>query len=175
MNKKSTIINIVVVSALGTLLHFLYDLCNQNAFVGIFSAVNESIWEHQKLLFFPTFAVSIVEFLICKDCKKGFFMSRLLGVLSGIVIIITLYYTITGIIGKNIDVINIALFYLGVIATFLLSNVYKKNRVLSGKYSNIIAFAIFVGIAVLFGIFTTNPPAIGIFDDPQAIKNDTGN
>ena len=44
----------------GSLLHFLYDWTNSPV-VAVFSAVNESTWEHLKLLFFPTFVFSVVE------------------------------------------------------------------------------------------------------------------
>lgn len=174
MSKRITVINIIVVSILGTLLHFSYDFSGQNYFVGLFSAVNESIWEHQKLLFFPTFLVSLIQFILCADCKKCFWISRLLGVLFGMMIIVTLYYTVTGIIGKSIDAFNIALFYIGVISTFILSNIFQKNRVLCGRYSNIIGFSIFILLAVIFAILTNNPPPIAIFEGPEAIKNATG-
>lgn len=38
---------------LGTILHFTYKWSNNNNFIGIFSATNESTWEHLKLVFFP--------------------------------------------------------------------------------------------------------------------------
>ena len=175
MSKRITVINIIVTSLLGTLLHFAYDFFGQNYVIGLFSAVNESIWEHQKLLFFPTFFVSIIQFVFCRDCRKCFWISRLFGVLFGMLIIISLYYTVTGIIGKNIDAFNIALFYIGVISTFVLSNIFQKNRVLCGRYSNIIGFSIFIALSILFVLFTNNPPSIALFQDPQAIKNATGN
>lgn len=175
MSKRITVINIIAVSILGTLLHFAYDFFNENQFIGYFSAINESIWEHQKLLFFPTLFISIIQFIFCKECRKCFWISRLLGALLGMIIIISLYYTVTGIIGKNIDAFNIALFYIGVISTFVLSNIFQKNRVLCGKHSDTIALLIFVLITFIFVFFTNNPPSIALFSDPEAIKNATGN
>ena len=175
MCKRITVINIIAVSILGTLLHFAYDFFDKNQFIGWFSAINESIWEHQKLLFFPTFFISIIQFIFYKECRKCFWSSRLLGVLFGMIIIISLYYTVTGVIGKNIDAFNITLYYIGVISTIILSNIFQKNRFLCGKYSNIIGFSIFVSISILFIIFTVSPPSIALFSDPEAIKNATGN
>ena len=51
--KKYTVAGILFTIALGTLLHFTYDISGNSDFVAIFSAVNESTWEHLKLLFFP--------------------------------------------------------------------------------------------------------------------------
>lgn len=43
----------IFISILGVLLHFTYEWSGDNPAVGLFSAVNESTWEHLKLIFFP--------------------------------------------------------------------------------------------------------------------------
>lgn len=65
--KRCTIIGIIFVSAIGSLSHFLYDWSGQNHLVGLFTPVNESIWEHMKLLFFPMLLYSIIMILKCKQ------------------------------------------------------------------------------------------------------------
>ena len=47
-------------SLFGTVLHFLYDLLGGAAWVAPFSGVNESTWEHMKLLFWPMLAFAAV-------------------------------------------------------------------------------------------------------------------
>ena len=49
--------------ALGVLLHFLYEWSGGNTLAAAFSAVNESTWEHMKLLFFPMYDFSV--FQVC--------------------------------------------------------------------------------------------------------------
>ena len=44
----------IFTGVVGTLLHFFFDWTGKNVIVALFSAVNESIWEHLKLLFYPT-------------------------------------------------------------------------------------------------------------------------
>ena len=51
--KTYAILGFIFVAALGTLLHFTFEWSNQNRIVAFFSAVNESMWEHLKLLVFP--------------------------------------------------------------------------------------------------------------------------
>lgn len=51
------------ISILGVLLHFTYEWSNDNPAVGLFSAVNESTWEHLKLIFFPMLLLTMIEFL----------------------------------------------------------------------------------------------------------------
>lgn len=49
---------------LGTLLHFTYQWSGKNNLVAIFSAVNESTFEHLKLLFTPMLIFSIFEYFL---------------------------------------------------------------------------------------------------------------
>ncbi|WP_286082764.1 DUF6512 family protein, partial [Parablautia intestinalis] len=51
--KQYTAIGIIFVLLAGTLAHFVYDWSGNHAVIGLFTPVNESIWEHMKLLFFP--------------------------------------------------------------------------------------------------------------------------
>jgi len=54
-----TAISIVVIFALGSLAHFLYDLSNDNKILGLFTAVNESTWEHVKIAITPHFSLEL--------------------------------------------------------------------------------------------------------------------
>lgn len=56
MSLKTNLFRFIFISVLGVLLHFTYEWSGDNAVVGLFSAVNESTWEHLKLLFFPVSA-----------------------------------------------------------------------------------------------------------------------
>lgn len=62
--KKWKMISILFSLVVGTLLHFTYQWSGENAFVGLFSAVNESTWEHLKLAFFPMLFMAIVGYFL---------------------------------------------------------------------------------------------------------------
>ena len=49
--KKWQIFASIFCLILGTILHFTYEWFNYNVIVGLFSTINESVWEHLKLLF----------------------------------------------------------------------------------------------------------------------------
>jgi ABC-type Na+ efflux pump permease subunit len=166
MIKRKTIIEIVIVSVVGTLLHFVYDWSGSNAIVGIFGAVNESTWEHLKLLFWPMSTLTIVEYFMFYKNSTGFLLSRALATIIGMSFIVTMYYTVTGVVGKNIDAFNISLYFVSVILTFFLSKIFIKNKTFEQKNSNTIAAIVFFIFAVLFIVFTNNPPQIGIFREP---------
>ena len=153
-----------VTSLAGTLLHFLYDWSGKALLAAPFSGVNESTWEHMKLLFWPTFIYAIVQSLFFRE-QKNFWCVKLRGILIGLILIPVLFYTYNGAIGKSPDWINIAIFFIAAAVSYI----YETRRF--GKEKSPcshpkIALAILCGIAVLFILFTFLTPEINIFMDP---------
>ena len=107
----SQLMGFAVTSLLGTLLHFLYEWLGKAAFIAPFSGVNESTWEHMKLIFWPMFVYAIVQSFFFKD-REEFRCVKLRGILLGLILIPILFYTYNGVIGKSPDWINIAIFFI---------------------------------------------------------------
>ena len=148
----------------GTLLHFLYDWLGKAALIAPFSGVNESTWEHMKLLFWPMFIYALVESLFFRD-RKDFWCVKLRGILLGLILIPVLFYTYNGVIGRSPDWINIAIFFISAAFAYL----YEARRFHAGEGccgSPKLAFATLCVLALLFVIFTFATPQIGIFRDP---------
>ena len=85
----------------GNLLHFVYDWSGQNSVVAAFAAVNESTWEHMKLLAMPWVIWSLVEAVALRSSRQSVLMARALGLLAGLVTVPTVYYTYTGALGVS--------------------------------------------------------------------------
>ena len=129
-----------------------------------FSGVNESTWEHMKLLFWPLFLFALVQRLFFKD-HENYWCVKLAEVLLGLVLIPVLFYTYNGVFGKSPDWINIAIFYITALLVFLFERwAFKKGR-LQCQYPRL-AFAATCLIGVLFVVFTFAPPQIPLFQDP---------
>lgn len=163
MKFKTNAIRFLFISILGVLLHFTYEWSDQNRIVGLFSAVNESTWEHLKLLFFPMLLLTLVElFFFHEKMPANCLWARTLGILSGMIFIVAVFYTLNGILGKNYDWINIALYFAGVIfALFVENDVYRN-----GKAENLIlSSAILLLLTAAFFTFTEYPPQLGIFQE----------
>ena len=64
--RKSIIICAVLVMVTGTLMHFAYDFFGNNRLVGMIAPVNESTWEHMKLIFFPGLIAQILLYYMYK-------------------------------------------------------------------------------------------------------------
>lgn len=149
----------------GVLMHFLFDLSNQSIFIAPFSSVNESIWEHTKLLFFPMLIFSLIQYSYIGKTHKNFWCIKLISVALGITLIPVLYYTINGIFGKTCDWINIAIFFIAVaFCCFLETRLYIKNM-FSCNNPNV-AFTILILISIIFVLFTFFTPQIPLFQDP---------
>ena len=151
-------------SLAGTLLHFLYDWTGDSVWSAPFSGVNESTWEHMKLLFWPMFLYTVFESFFFRD-REIFRCVKLRGTLLGLTLIPVIFYTLNGVFGKTPDWINIAIFFISAAAAYICeTRLYN-----SGKFCRIpkrLSFAVLCGIGFLFILFTFFTPEIGIFRDP---------
>lgn len=163
MTLKTNIYRFLFISILGTLLHFTYEWSQNNAIVGLFSAVNESTWEHLKLLFFPMFFLTLFELFFFRDrLLKNFLQVRTCGIFLGMGLIVVVFYTLLGVIGTSIDFLNIALFFVAVFFALWSENKQYRNSE-SKKETSSTAFSILLIFTLLFFVFTFLPPDIGLF------------
>ena len=153
-----------VTSLGGTLLHFLYDLTGEAVWVAPFSGVNESTWEHMKLLFWPMLLFAIVQSRFFPD-QKNFWCVKLRGILLGLALIPILFYTYNGVIGKSPDWLNITIFFVSAALAYgYEARLFRKQKIsfCAPKW----AMGILLFIAFLFILFTFRTPELGIFRDP---------
>lgn len=165
MTLKTFLSRFLFISVLGVLLHFTYEWSGDNPIVALFSAVNESTWEHLKLLFFPMLLLTIIELLFTekRQLPSNYLFARTIGILSGMAFIVIAFYTLTGVFAKLPDVVNITLYFLGVFLALCIEN--KINR---GNSQNHSAFAaiVLLALTIAFFVFTKYPPSIGLFANP---------
>ena len=148
----------------GTILHFSYDWTGGNILVSPFSGVNESTWEHMKLLFWPLFLFAMVQRPFFRD-QKNYWCVKMVETLLGLALIPVLFYTYNGVFGKSPDWINIAIFYISAAMVFLFEWWAFKNDRLQCKHPRLAVTAICL-IGVLFVVFTFATPEIPLFQDP---------
>ena len=148
----------------GTILHFWYDWLGQATWIAPFSGVNESTWEHMKLIFWPMLIFAIVQSFFFRD-RKDFWCIKLRGILLGLILIPVLFYTYNGVIGKSPDWLNIAIFFISAALAYIYEAKLFKSENLSCKKPRLALYALLL-IGMLFVIFTFNTPEIGIFKDP---------
>lgn len=150
----------------GTLNHFFYRWSGQNPFIAPFSAVNESTWEHLKLLSTPMILFSIVEYFAYGKHYDGFTAIRTLSVFTGAFLITAVFYSYSAIAGQNILWADIATFLLAVIASYMLSYYLLKHNRLTSMPVEIAARILMAALIVCFLLFTAQPPHLFLFQDP---------
>ncbi len=167
ISKSQTIVGIIFTAAAGTCLHFLYQWSACRPAAALIGAVNESTWEHLKLLFFPVLLYTLLESIFFARRASGFLWARTLALMAGMALIVCGFYTYSGILGKNYFIADITLFMAGTITTFLLTIAIQKWRRNFPAHTGL-AILLLVIWTALFFIFTFYPPKIGLFMLPSS-------
>ena len=153
-----------VTSLFGTLLHFLYDWSGELKWIAPLSGVNESTWEHMKLLFWPMFIFAIIQSFYFRG-REDFWCIKLRGILLGLTLIPIIFYTYNGVIGRSPDWLNITIFFVSAAVAYIYETRLLNDKIIPCRAQKA-ALGVIVFIAILFIVFTFKAPQIGIFKDP---------
>lgn len=167
--KNLSIWGAVFIILMGSLTHFLYGWSGSNFIVGLLAPVNESPWEHMKLVFTPLILFAFIEYFILHKSVKNYCFALLKEAGGAILFILAVFYLYTSLTGESILAIDIASFIIGVaVAKYLgykiLTGSFKKYE-FSGL--NAISATLLALIAAFFIYATLNPPHINLFKDPN--------
>lgn len=161
---------IAITAVLGTLNHFLYRLSGYSAFTALFCPINESVWEHTKLLFFPFFFLSVWRYAHRRKSFSAYFYSRFLAVLCGMGFIIAAFYTYTGILGMHFLVADILIFFGSILISHVYASYFYVLLLTSKHTARHIALPssgnvciLWIAAILLFFIFTCYPPNLPLF------------
>lgn len=151
-------------AVLGTLSHFFYKWSGQNPVIALVSPVNESTWEHMKLVFFPILLWSFFLPPKVRAALRGWQCSLLAGGLLGTWLVPVLFYTYSWILGRNLALIDIGIFYTAVLAAFWTARKLRDSE----RAEKACPFILFISAVMLlaFFLFTFAPPDIGLFAKP---------
>lgn len=150
----------------GALLHFFFDWSGESPAVGLFAPVNESTWEHLKLLFFPMLLFGVLQFAIFGRKIPNFVPILAASVSIGMAAIVVLFYTYTGIVGQNYLPVDIAVFVIGALLAYSFSYRNLGTELFSSCPARAVGWVVLALYTALFLLFTNNPPQIGLFLDP---------
>lgn len=162
------IISIITISLIGTLLHFTYDASGHNKFVGLFSSVNESTWEHIKIALTPTFIWSLIDGFVYGD-NPNYFLAKFISLIIIIILIPFLFYGYKLIIKKEILIFDILIFYISIICSQILFYIILRMN----PVNFILKYISCVGVFLIFGgylIHTLLPAKNFLFKDPISNK-----
>lgn len=164
--KDWQILGALVTLVLGSLLHFTYDWSGESPIIGLFSPVNESVWEHLKLLATPMLLFALVEWFTYGKSHPGFLPVRVLSIWLGMGVIVLLFYLYTAILGKNFLPADVAIFIIAVFIAYFFSNRLLAASALSSKSAFLLGLVLLLLLVVVLAVFTFAPPHWNLFLDP---------
>lgn len=171
MNKKLAkleFFGFIFVSVLGVIMHFAYEWSNESKVIALISPINESPWEHLKLLFFPYVIYGVYEAIRLTDEKFNVYFAKLIGILLAFFTTLSVYYISLGATGRQIEWVSIASFFIGAAVGYLISyNIINKS--IGRGLINGLSIAGLLIIALLFFFLTHFPIKIPLFMDPQTL------
>lgn len=153
----------IFTSIVGTVAHFVYEWSGNNFLVGLFFPVNESTWEHMKLLFFPMLVFALLGGKWVEKKIPCIYDAMFGGILTGLAAIPVLFYTYSGILGFYVDWLNITLYYISVLAAY--GMVYQLAGACKERNGKLLRYSMYL-LIVAFLFFTVYPPQIGLFANP---------
>lgn len=162
--KLWSVSGLVFTALLGTLAHFFYDWSGENPLIGLVCPVNESTWEHMKLIFFPVVVWSLFLPCVLMEEYPALRPALLAGGISGTLAVPVLFYTYSGVLGRNVAWVDIGIFYISVMIAFLLTWKLKDSEKTYEKRAAV--YLMTALLIVLFFLFTCTPPDIGLFAEP---------
>ena len=161
--KRYVVEGFIIVSVLGTVFHFVYDFLGQNFFIGFFFPVNESTWEHMKLVFIPMWLYSFYGRRFIGNSKAADFAMRY-GAIMGTWFVPFIFYSYRGILGFGAQWLDIATFYVSVFMAFVVEyHILKYSSRRPWNFCNKITLVFNLLQLAAFIVFTYLPPNLGIF------------
>lgn len=167
--KKERIISVFLIFGLCFITHFVYDYL-PSTLTSIFFPVNESIWEHMKMLFTTILLYHFLEaiYLYKKSIKnENFWFAAFIGALVSIPIYLLMFLPIYYKIGENMIVTFIILFITIAISEFINYKILEAKKI---PYGSIISIVAIIISYIIFVFLTYNPPKNDLFFDTEEEK-----
>lgn len=153
-------------AAVGTLLHFVYEWSEGSLPAALLGSVNESVWEHMKLLVMPVFLLTAVQVWRLGESHPNIPVVRAVTIPLGALLIPVLYYTYTGALGIQVTWVNIAIFYVATAVLFWVDwHLLRRGMLVSG-WGQLLGLMILWGVVFAFVWCTFRPPGLPLWQDP---------
>lgn len=137
--------------------------------LALFCAVNESVWEHLKLGFWPALFLAVFEYLHWGKTTRNFIIAKTISLYTIPAVITAIFYSYTGILGRNYLIVDISSFVLAVLIAQLISYRLIIDRKDHSRYNK--AALVFLSVLTLaFCLLTYFPPVLEPFLDPHTGK-----
>lgn len=157
---------ILPLGVIGSLLHFTFDWSRHNRFAALFSAVNESYWEHIKIAMWPVFLLQVILFIAGGYQYLSFIPAATVALYSLPITMIGIVFLYKSLTKRNILGLDIAAFFVTIAVGQTIFVLFLKELSPS-SITVAIAGVFLVGLVTAFLRFTMRPPREpDVFIDP---------
>ena len=156
---------IAFIIVLGSVLHFAFEWSGRAIAIAPIAAVNESVWEHLKLGFWPALIYAAFEYRRVGKSVDNFPAAKTIGIYLIPITIAVLYYAYTAILGHRLLQVDIAVFVVAVTLGQLVSCKLLLASPLPSRLNRFAPIALAV-LSALFVLFTFYTPQLSAFRDP---------
>jgi hypothetical protein len=156
------IYSVIFILIVGALFHELYKFTKIFIFSFI-SPVNESVWEHNKMIHFSLMIFMFIELYYLRDNQNNFFLSRFVIMVISPLIIIFGFYIYEFFFGHSLF-FDIILFIIAIIVSHSFSYRILISEQLNDDYETFSVISIIL-LTIIYFIFTLIPPKIDLFLD----------
>lgn len=162
--KKLELIGIGIVFGLAVLFHYIYRWTGVFLF-SVFSAVNESVWEHVKITFYAALFYGIFEYYYAFKDNWNFVFGKALGLILIPLFIPFVHTVYTGLAGHSVLWADILIALLaGAACQGLSLSAVCENKDFSPMKP--LALGAVAMLVLLFTLFTYWPPEFSVFSVP---------
>jgi uncharacterized membrane protein YagU involved in acid resistance len=161
--KRRYLIAFAAAALFGTAAHYFYHWL-PIPLVGLFAPVNESVWEHLKLLFWPTILAGI-GMSFCTREKQRLWSGVLSAALAMPLLLLGIYYTAACGFGIDSHTFDIVLYYVVMAAGFSLACALERSGKAERWTGILVILAGIYGASLI--LFTIAAPNLPIFAEPQ--------
>jgi len=173
MNRKSKLLVweigcILWISFAGAMLHFAFELSDYWKPMALIAAVNESVWEHLKMYFWPGLAFALVQYTYARDYANNYWLGKVAALAITPLIIVICYYAYMS-YANSADIkpslaLMLGLMFAGIIVGQMTSYLLLSAPPLGGQLNRLAptAYAIVIGS---FSAFTFFPPKVPLFEN----------
>lgn len=161
---KWEMFGILFIFLLGSLLHFAYELSGGLRAVALIGAVNDSVWEHLKIGFWPAFIWAVIEFFIFGKRTKNFLIAKGISFTINALLISGIYYgsVVLGIENLAVDIAN---FFVSI----AIAQIVSYRIILTQRWYKVLSIIgvilVLVNLAA-FSLLSYFPPQYSLFKDP---------
>ena len=135
-----------------------------NSITSIFFPVNESIWEHMKIIFTSTIIVSFIEYMWIKKTGllyHNFWFYNIFFAFLSIPIYLMIFIPVYNVIGENF-IFSISLMLAVIIFVVLMIDFYKKKEIKDLTFISLLSLSL---CYIIFGYLTYYPVYNELFYD----------